>query len=546
MKIPARQTVAAALASVLALSCEKGPESAVRTANRAPTAKPEAVVATLVDLGGVNPLTVRPVAFTSEVMDLLFLNLLEEQPDFADHPPTFRPGLAARWEFSPDRKSLTFELRQDRTWSDGTPITAEDVVFSWQAQIHPGVAWPYASSKDGIVAVESLDRFRVRFRFERTYPYQLVDANDGKVLPRHVWGRVPFEKWRESATWFESNLVTSGPFRLAAWKRNQELVLVRGPEEPIGSPPRIGRLRFRILPDPGVQVDQLLAGTVDYLPSVAPDQAVRLERAPGVELLAYDGRQYDYICWNSRRKPFDDPVVRRALTLAIDREELVQALWRGYARVARGPIPSNFWAADRQLRPWPYDPEEARRLLLSRGFRPGPAGLLERAGEPFRFELATNAGNRLRVQALELIQAHLARIGIELVARTLEIQALTAQNQSGEFDATLSGWAVDTTLDLKPYFHSSEIESGLNFCGYRNPELDALIDEVRRLSDLERATSLFRRIQEILHRDQPYTFLWEPRRLAAVRSTLRGVEPNALSSLASAPRWWRNPGQPGS
>jgi peptide/nickel transport system substrate-binding protein len=523
---------------LLLSSCRSEPKKPVETPKASEPAG-EAVVASLVDLGGVNPLTVRPIAFTSEVLDLLFLNLFEEQPDFQDHPPSFRPALASGWELSEDRRVLTVHLRRDARWSDGTPVTAEDVVFSWKAQTHPHVAWAYAGSKDRIREVVALDPHTVRFLFDQAYPYQLVDANDGKILPHHAWGKVPFEKWRGSADWFEAHLVTSGPFRLAAWKRNQELVLVPNRELPPSEVPRLARLRFRVLPDPAVQVEQLLLGKVDYLPQLTPDLVRRLEGVPEVELLSYEGRQYEYICWNTSRQPFDDPVVRRALTLAIDREELIQTLWGGYARIAVGPIPSNFWAAHRELRPWPYDPEESLRLLASRGFRRNGRGKLVRNGRPLQFELLSNAGNSLRSHAAVLIQAQLARIGVEVLPRALEIQALTELNQRGEFDATLSGWAVDTTLDLKPYFHSEGIENGLNFGRYRNPDVDRLIDEVRQLPNLEQAKPVYFKIQEILHQAQPYTFLWEPRRLAAVRKGLHGVEPHALSALGSAPRWWK-------
>ncbi len=523
----------------LTLACGRGADSTAAQPDLVIRKGKEAVVASLVDLGGVNPLTVRPIAFTSEVLDLLFLNLFEEQPDFTEHPPTFRPSLGASWEFSQDRKVLTVRLRKDARWSDGARVTAEDVVFSWRAQIDPQVAWAYATSKDRIQEVVALDPYTVRFQFTQAYPYQFVDANDGKILPRHAWGTLSFDKWRESADWFEANLVTSGPFQIGAWKRNQELVLVANPQFPRRAAPQLARLRFRILPDLATQVDQLLLGQVDYLPTLTPELATRLEGNANIEMLSYEGRQYDYICWNTSRQPFDDPAVRRALTLAIDREELVQTLWRGYARIARGPIPSTFWAAHRQLQPWPYDPEGALRLLATRGFKRNAQGKLARDGRPFRFELFTNAGNRVRASAAVLIQAQLARVGIEVVPQTLEIQALTERNQRGDFDATLSGWAVDTTLDLKPYFHSSEIETGLNFGRYRNPDLDALIDQVRQLPDFKAAIPLYHQIQEMLYQEQPYTFLWEPRRLAAVRKGLQGVEPNALSALGSAPRWWK-------
>jgi peptide/nickel transport system substrate-binding protein len=294
------------------------------------------------------------------------------------------------------------------------------------------------------------------------------------------------------------------------------------------------------VPDPASLVEQLLAGGFDFYDGLTPLDAERVARTPGLRLLEYDARQFDYLAWNLRRPPFDDARVRRALTLAIDRQALVDALFRGRARVAVGPIPVAFWARDRTLEPWPYDPERARALLAECGFadRDGD-GVVERGGRPFRFELSTNSGNRTRADALVLVQEQLARVGVVAEPRTYEIHALTERNRAGDFDATISGWAVDTTLDLRPYFHSREARAdGWNFTGFASSELDALLDETRRV-ELDATRPLFARVQRILHEEQPYTFLWEPRRLAAVREGIEGVEPTPLSALGGLPGWRR-------
>lgn len=528
-----------ALAALLCGACGP-PAAAPEPAASQPRRGGEAIAATIADLGGVNELVSGRIGFTNDVLDQLFLQLLREQPDYAEHPPTFAPALAERYELSADRRLLTFHLRHDAVWSDGEPITAEDVRFSWQVQRAPEVAWAYADSKDTITDVEVVDPHTARFHFAEAYPYQVVDANDGKILPSHLWSRLPLADWRRDTDWFRAHLAVSGPFRLAAWQPGQEIVLERNERYIEPGLPRLDRVRFRVVPDQPAQIEQLLAGALDFLPAVPAASAARLAAAPGVELVVFEGRQYDYICWNTLRPPFDDVAVRRALTLAIDRQALVDTLWKGYARVAASPILANVWARARDLAPWPYDPREAGRLLAAAGFRDGDGdGVLERDGRPFRFELTTNSSNRVRSDALVLIQEQLRRVGIDAQPRALEIQTLTEKNLAHEFDATLSGWAIDTTLDLRPYFHSSEAAGGYNFGSYANAELDRLLVEVRRVDRLEDAKPMFERIQRVLHAEQPYTFLWEPQRLAGVRRELGEVEPNALSPLFNLARWWR-------
>ncbi len=532
---PLRAAALAALAG-LALACSPDRPATPAAAGRGATA----VGATISDLSGVNELVASDISFTTDVLDQLFLGLLTEQPDFTEHPPTFAPELAQSYEWSEDRHVLTFHLRPDAVWSDGVPITAEDVRWTWQAQVSPQVAWSYSHLKDAITDVQVIDPQTVRFLFKDVYTYQLVDAIEGKILPRHIWSQVPFSEWHEKADWFREHLVTSGPFRLGAWRPGEEVVLTRNERYLDPALPKLDRVIFRVAPEAATHVEQLLAGVLDFACGLTPGDATRIAADKDLRIVAFDNRQYDYICWNTLRAPFDDPEIRRALTLAIDRQALVDTLFKGYARLASSPIPSNVWAHDPALRPLPYDPAEARRILERKGFadRDGD-DILDRDGRPFAFELTTNSSNRLRTAALVMVQEQLRHVGIAVTPRTIEIHTLTEANLAHDFDATLSGWAVDTTLDLKPYFHSTESAGGYNFGSYRNAEVDRLLDASRRAATPEAAKPDLVRMQQILSDEQPYTFLWEPQRLCAIRADLVDVRPNALSAYFNLPEWQR-------
>ena len=535
MSRPIRSLAAATLVAVLSAACRE------RGASPPPEIRP-IVVATTVDLAGVTELVATNTRFTHELLEQLFLGLLEERPDYADHPPTFGSKLAESWEISTDRRTLTFRLRGDARWSDGTPITARDVLFTWRAQTAEAVAWPYADTKGAIERLETPDDRTVRFVLRAPAgPQTLVDVNDGRILPAHAWSERPFADWRTSGDWFRERLVTSGPYRLAAWRPGVELALEPSPTA-IDYDPGAPRVVFRVVPDPAAIIEQLLAGSIDFADGIAPRDAARLATNRDLRLVTTPGRTYDYIAWNELRPPFDDVRVRRALTLAIDREALVDALWLGHASVAAGPVPSGVWARDRELVPWPYDPAEARRLLAEAGYADGDGdGVVERAGKPFRFELSTNSGNRNRIDALVLVREQLAKVGVDAVPRTLELQTLTDRNLAGEFDATLAGWSIDTTLDFRPYFHSSEVAEGWNFVRFADSEVDEILDRLRQVPDLAAAIPLHLRLQRRLHELQPYTFLWEPRRLAIARAELVGVAPTPLSTYASLSSWRRAP-----
>lgn len=496
------------------------------------------VAALASDIEGVHPLISGTTGVSTQIHDLLFLRLFEEQPDFSTGPPTFGPRLATRWRFTPDRLTLTIELRRDARWSDGEPITAADVVWTWRAQTHPAVAWAYAHSKEAIRSVEALGPHRVRVRFTHRYPTQLADLNEGPILPAHAWSALPFERWQRSEGWFRRRLVTSGPFRVASWRPGERLELTPNPYYYEARRPRIDRVIFRVLPEPSVRLLHAESGAVDFVDGIRPADAERFGRLPGLAVDAYWTRHYAYLCWNTARPWFRDATVRRALTRAIDRRRLVAVLWRGHARVGVSPILRGVWAADPELQPWPYDPRRARALLRRAGWvdRDGD-GVRERHGRPLRFELLVNADNPLRRDAAVLIRQDLRRVGVEATIRTLEFQTLNAVTEAHDFDAFLGAWAVDTTLDLTYAFHSASIDDGYNFGSYTNAELDRLIDRVGETPDPQAALPLFHRIQRILHREQPYTFLWEPQRLTLSTDRLRDARPNALSPFFHLRDW---------
>lgn len=506
----------------------------------APPAPPDtAVIAYGIDMRGVNELVTGLTGIQTALFYFsLFLPLLEEQADYQEGPPTFAPRLATSYEFSPDRLRLTFHLREDVVWSDGTPITAEDVRWTWQAQTDPGVAWNYAESKARIADVEVVDLETVVFHFREAYATQLLDAVAGVILPKHAWSALPFTEWRAQPQWFQDHLVVSGPFTLESWEPQQRIVLRRNERYYEPGLPRLERVVWELAPDYSSQLALLRAGEADLVEAVQPADAEAIAADPDLEILSYKPRQYVNITWNLARPPLDEVTVRRALTLGIDRQAIIDALYYGYAELSTGPFNSDVWAHADDIEPWPYDPEAARRLLAEAGFedRDGD-GIVERGGEPLRIELLTNSENEIRRDIQVMVQDQLQRIGVAIEPATMEFNTLLARQEAHEFDAVVTSYAIDTSLDLSYFFHTSAIDGGWNFGSYSSPELDATLDAIAAEIDQRTAEPLYHRLQEILHRDQPMTFLYEPLRLVAIDDDLEGVDPNAISTYFHLRRW---------
>jgi peptide/nickel transport system substrate-binding protein len=544
LPVPPRKLLALLLAGVLSAA-------AVVTAGCGGDAKPapdaatgpqrggQVVIGTTSDIGGINPVILPGVVITSEVIRQLFLPLVEEQPDFQ----TLKPRLAASWEFSDDHRQLTFHLRPDVLWSDGTPVTADDVAFTYQAWVSPETAFEGAYALEGVERVEVLDATTVRFDFTEPYSTQLLDVAAGAViLPKHAWGALPFSEWRTQADWFLDHLVTNGPFRLASWTPQQEVVLERNPfyyDKPL---PYLDRVVVRVVPEQTNQLTQLLNGQLDYVLQLSPDDVPQVEANPDTRMISYWTRGYNGLGWNLARPPFDDVRVRRALTLGIDRSTLVESIWGPYGRVLATPIPPDVWAHHPDISPLPYDPDAARRLLDEAGWVDGNGdGVREKDGRPFSIRLLTNAGNLQREDALVLIQQQLARVGVEAQPEILEINSLVEKAYAGDFDGLLMGWTLPTTFDFRFAFHSSEAEGGNNFIGYRNPEMDELLTAIRAQPSIEDTGPLLARLQTMLHEEQPYTFLWQSKRLVGVRNRVHDVRPNHLHNLFNLRQWWVDP-----
>jgi peptide/nickel transport system substrate-binding protein len=500
------------------------------------------VVGSATDIAGLNEVILPSSLITTEVVRRLFLPLVDERPDYK----TIVPRLAESWEFSADRRSLTFHLRDDVVWSDGTPVTAEDVEFTYRAWIDPDIAWEGAFALEAVTGVEVVDRHTVRFDFSQPYSTQLLDVAAGAVvLPEHAWGELPFAEWRANADWFRERMVVDGPFELESWTPQQEVVLKRNPRYYEAGLPYLDRLVIRVVPNQASQLTQLLGGQLDLVIQLNPDDVARVEQAGGARVIDYWTRGYIAVGWNNRRPPFDDARVRRALTHGIDRRTLVDSIWGPYARVIASPVPPDTWAWNRETEPLPYDPDRARALLEEAGWRDGDGdGVREKDGERFAFTLITNSGNRQREDALVLIQEQLRRVGVEVTPQAIEFNTMIEKAMGGDYDAIVTGWAIPTTFDFRYAFASEEIETGNNFVGYSNPEVDRLLAEIRAAPDLQSAKPLLDRLQVTVQRDQPYTFLWQSQRLVGVRDRLHGVSPNYLSTLYEARHWWVDDAKP--
>lgn len=487
------------------------------------------------DLDHANPL-VSVDGWTSEILRFaLFAPLLRYGPDL-----DVEPWLAESWEMDGDT-AVVLRIRRDVTWHDGVPTTAHDVLFTFERATDPATGFPNASYFAHWTGGTVIDSFTVRFAFV-PHAEPLAGWPFTPLVPKHLLDSVPPEELRQTA--FNRSPVGNGPFRFVSQRPNDRWVFEANPEFPaaLGGPPLLDRLVWRVIPDNTSQLTELRVGQVDLVLQPRPDQIRELARRPDLRVLEKASRQYTFIAWNGTRPPLDDPSVRRALAMAIDRDRILEGLRAGLGSPAVGPILPFHWAYDPDLEPVPFDPDAAVALLADAGLRDrnGDGRLQRPDGSTFQIEIAFPAGSDFTRDLGEVVRSDLARIGVRATTRPLEATVLFANVTSPErrFDAVLLAWSGDLRLDLTDTFHSDALGAPYQFASYANPDVDRLMDRAAVEQDRNAARPLWQRAQRILRDEQPWTLLYYQTDAFLARDRLQGVEMDIRGALLTLPRWW--------
>jgi peptide/nickel transport system substrate-binding protein len=272
------------------------------------------------------------------------------------------------------------------------------------------------------------------------------------------------------------------------------------------------------------------------------EDIMRLDADPRFRAIIRPSRNYAFIGWNGRRPPLDDARVRRALTMAINRHDMIDVLRAGYGELAVGPIGPHHWSYDSELEPLPYDMEAARALLRQAGIedRNGDGVLQLPDGQPFRIELKLPAQSAFNREMAELIRRDLTALGVRFTTRPTEFGTLVDDiaPPGRNFDAVLLGWEADFRVNLRNLFHSDSRDGLFGLAAYANPEIDSLIDRTTAMTDRGQARPLLRRLQQILRDEQPWSFLYYYPDLFVARERLRDTDMDVRGALINVHRWW--------
>lgn len=457
------------------------------------------------------------------------------------------PCLAEKWTVSKNGRVVTYYLRKGVKFHDGVEMNAGDVLFTYKVFSDPTVNTPYGADYQYIKDVEIMDPYTVKVTYKKPFAPALTSTFSA-ILPKHLLEGKDINHDDE----FNRHPVGTGPFKFVEWKTDQQITLEANPDYWEGKP-HIKRFVLRIIPDQASEFLSLLKGETDAIGAwtsgtLSPEQYARQTKTPKFTdyYNKYQADQfvYVYIGWNLENPLFKDVLVRRALTMAIDRNAIIQNVVYGLGSICTGPFVPNSWAYNKDVKPLPFDPAGARKLLKQAGWRQGPDGLLHKVLQgkdtPFRFKLYTNQGNVSRERIATIVQQQLKQVGIDCQPQIMEWTTLLSEYiNKRKYDAMVMGWQFGPEPDCYLSWHSSQTgEHQYNMVDYRNKTVDSLLVQGRETLDQAKRAKIYRRIHKILADDVAATFLYVPYSLPAVHKRFKGLTVNRYGIGWHPEKWY--------
>jgi len=485
-----------------------------------------------------------PYIFTDTYARRISELVLESLGDYDPRTLRLRGVLAEAWQIDPEGLWLRARLRAGARFSDGSPVTADDVRWTFhEYAMNPQIdAARSRAVLECIERVEALAPRVVEFRFKAPLFFNIPAALTMQVLPRAFYEKFTPAQLNQST----GLLMGSGPFRLAdlepgaQWTPGKDVVLARN-DRHAGPRPAIDRVRFRVVTDETARLVAYRNGEADMIEPSAP----QFERATAEPGWAEANRSLkwinmrsgpQFIAWQCGRRggspegpltPFADARVRIAMTCALDRERIIRDIYGGVGVPAHGYFNPASPASDRTITPWRFDMDRARALLKEAGWedRDGDGVLENQRGEPFAFEFTRAAGGEVAERLAAYVRDQCAKLGIRCTVRVLDWAALQQAMKARDFDAvTLGSSASAPETDPKQLWHSSSIPAGGdNFTQWASPRADAAIDRGRRTMDFAARMACWHELERAIHEEQPMTWLRSTESVRFVRARVGNV-----------------------
>ncbi|MFD1363471.1 glutathione ABC transporter substrate-binding protein [Lentibacillus salinarum] len=440
-----------------------------------------------------------------------------------------QPGLAEDWE-EVDETTWDFHLREGVTFHDGAELTAEVVKTNFERIMDEDIASPYAFLLEAVESVEVQDDYTVRINL--AYPYapllrNLAHSGTAIMSPDIIEeDYAQMEEGGDVDAYINENPVGTGPFVYDDWTPGESVVLTRN-DDYWGEPAKLDSVTFKVVSEQSTRLAELESGTSHVADDIGPDNISRVEGMPDADVLQEPSVSLSYVSFNTQKEPFDDERVRQAISMAINKEEIIQGVLNGVGIPANGPLAPPVFGYDDSVEGIEYDPEQAQELLAEAGYEDG-----------FETTIWTN-DNEQRVDIAVTVQSQLEDIGIDVEVEELEWGAYLERTSNGEHDMFILGWSTvtaDADYGMYPLFHSSQHGTPGNRSFLDNEEVDEVLDEARRATDSEERRELYSEAQEMLVDLAPMLYTHHKEFLLGVNDSVQdfGIDAQGIYQIKDA------------
>ena len=460
-----------------------------------------------------NPSRLNPILATdsssSEITGFLFNGLVKYDKDLS----SIIGDLAEEFYFE-DNTTLVFKIKKNVKWHDGKKFSAKDVVFTYEVLVSPKISSPYSANFRFVKSVEALDEFTIRVKYKEPY-FKALETWMMGILPQHILK----DEQNLMNSPFNSNPIGTGAYKLHRLEHSKNIIL-KAFDGYFEGKAKIDTISFHVIADPMTRFLMLKSSALD-VGSLEPMQYERqLDNNFFSKFNVYENisQSYTYLGFNLRLEKFKNPKVREALSLAIDREELVKILFFNHAKVCSGPFLPGTKAFNENVEAPKQNILKAKALLKESGYD---------ENNPLSFEIATSNSSEIRPYAAQILQHQLKKAGVIVNLRVMEWQAfLNMVVFPNQFDTVLLGWGLSPTPDPYMFWHSkSDKKGGFNLVGYNNPKMDKMIEESQNIVEEERLSKLWKEMFKIITDENPYLFLYIPNSITTISKEIKNVKP---------------------
>lgn len=438
----------------------------------------------------------------------------------SDYSPV--ADLAESWE-NPDDQTWVFHLRQGVQFHNGQELTAEDVKYTYETILDEAFAAPLRAFYEPIQSIDVIDDYTIQFTLDSAYS-PFLSFMDMGIVPKAVA--------EEQGEAFGNNPIGTGPFKFVSWQRGDTIEL-EAFDDHFNGRPKVDKVVISVVPDNSARAVAVESGDLDFIQSpLSPQDVIRLQDTAGVVVDRIPASGYTYINLNNADPILSDVRVRQALAHLVNREQILETIFKGIGQIANSPIPPGMWAYTEDVTGYDYDPEKAAALLDEAGWELGSDGIRTKDGQPLALTIRTHSEDPDRRQIIEVLQAEFANVGIQADTNVAEWPSYFADIQESNYQVAVIGWLNLTTPD-RAMFRAFTIDGPSNYGHYENAEVDQLIRDARTTLNQDEAKVMYQDASRLIADDVPYIFLQYQEYIAIYRDALHGFVPNPVVNWRS-------------